>query len=363
MHCPSCQRENPPQARFCNGCGAALEAQCGACGHANPLDSSFCNACGQRIGQAPEASEPIPTPRAYTPKHLAERILSDRAALEGERKHVTVLFADLRDSTPLSERLDPEEMHALMDRCFGLILEQVHRYEGTVNQFLGDGVMALFGAPIALEAAPRRAILAALAIQRALEPLNRDVQAQHGCDFRMRIGIHTGPVVVGRIGDDLRMDYTAVGDTTNLAARLQQTAPPGSILISEATENLVAGFFELRGVRGPRRARGERPHRGGGRRGGAHAVHRAQPRARGAARRVRERARGARPGGVHRGGGRTRQVAPALRIPARAGRRAAYLVRRTLQCVWPGDRLPGDPRRLAPPGRHRGARRRRRRHR
>jgi class 3 adenylate cyclase/tetratricopeptide (TPR) repeat protein len=246
MHCPSCQRENPQQARFCNGCGAALEAQCGACGHANPPDSSFCNACGQRIGPVPEASEPSPTPRAYTPKHLAERILSDRAALEGERKHVTVLFADLRDSTPLGERLDPEEMHALMDRCFGLILEQVHRYEGTVNQFLGDGVMALFGAPIALEAAPRRAVLAALAIQRALEPLNREVQAQHGCDFRMRIGIHTGPVVVGRIGDDLRMDYTAVGDTTNLAARLQQTAPPGSILISEATENLVAGFFELR---------------------------------------------------------------------------------------------------------------------
>ena len=195
-----------------------------------------------RRHRAPEARR---NPREYTPRHLAERILTSRSALEGERKHVTVLFADVGGYTSLSERADPEEIHALMDRCFGSILEQVHYYEGTVNQFTGDGVMALFGAPIALEDAPRRAVLAALRIQEALAPLDAEVRAEHGVPFQMRIGVHSGPVVVAGIGDDLRMDYTAVGDTTNLAARLQQLAVPGSVLISEATRNLVAGFFEL----------------------------------------------------------------------------------------------------------------------
>jgi class 3 adenylate cyclase/tetratricopeptide (TPR) repeat protein len=159
---------------------------------------------------------------------------------------VTVLFADVVDSTPLAERLDPEEMHALLDRSFQLVLDEVHRYEGTINQFTGDGVMALFGAPLAVEDAPRGAVLAALAIQRALAPLDAEVRERHGMPFLWRIGINSGPVVVGRIGDDLRMDYTAVGDTTNLAARLEQAALPGTVLISEATEHLVSGFFELR---------------------------------------------------------------------------------------------------------------------
>lgn len=209
MRCSRCDHENPAEARFCNACGAALSLRCPACEHTNPSGSAFCNACGQRLEQAAQPdveAAPVPDPREYTPRHLAERILRNKAALEGERKHVTVLFADLADSTELTERVDAEEMHALMDRAFQRILAEVHRYEGTVKQFTGDGVMALFGAPIALEDAPRRAVSTALAIQKVLEPLDAEVQARHGRPFRMRIGINSGPVVVGRIGDDLRMD-------------------------------------------------------------------------------------------------------------------------------------------------------------
>jgi len=266
MRCPGCERENRDDARFCRGCGLALPRACPRCAAPTLPDSAFCDRCG-----APLAGEREPAPASvardggpvsYTPKHLAERILRTRAALEGERKQVTVLFADLVDSTGIAERLGAEEQHAAMDRCFALLLDAVHRYDGTVNQFTGDGIMAIFGAPVALEEAPRRAVLAALGIQRALEPLRRQLATVHGVDFRMRIGIHSGAVVVGRIGNDLRMDYTAVGDTTNLAARLEAAAAPGSVLISQATQRLVASWFELRelgpltlrGVRRPQRA-------------------------------------------------------------------------------------------------------------
>jgi class 3 adenylate cyclase/tetratricopeptide (TPR) repeat protein len=181
---------------------------------------------------------------SYTPKHLAEKILTSRSALEGERRQVTVLFADVAGFTPMAEKLDPEDVHRIMDRCFELITAEVHRFEGTVNQYTGDGVMALFGAPIAHEDGPRRAVHAALGIQRALRDFARELEAERGLTVQMRIGLNTGPVVVGRIGDDLRMDYTAVGDTTNLAARMQQMARPGSVLISEATHKVVAPFFE-----------------------------------------------------------------------------------------------------------------------
>ena len=247
--CSSCQRENPPGARYCNGCGAALAAACAACGHENPPTAAFCNACGGRLGPAAAPAEAA-DPRSYTPRHLAERILRTRAAVEGERKHVTVLFCDVVDSTPLAARLGPEGMHAAMDRLIQLVCAQVHAYEGTVNQFLGDGTMALFGAPLALEDAPRRALAAALGIQRAVARLAAEDAGGAGADLRVRIGIHSGPVVVGRIGDDLRMDYTAVGDTTHLAARLQGAAAPGRIVVSEATQHLVSGWFDLRDLGG-----------------------------------------------------------------------------------------------------------------
>ena len=200
------------------------------------------------VSAPPPAAAPVHeqerTPLAYTPRHLADKILTSRAALEGERRQVTVLFADVANFTTLAAQLDPEEVHTIIDHCFERITAEVHRFEGTINQYTGDGVMALFGAPIAHEDGPRRAVHAALGIQRAMREYGQELQAQRGLLLQMRIGINTGLVVVGKIGDDLRMDYTAVGDTTNLAARLQQNARPGSVVISDATHRLVAGFFE-----------------------------------------------------------------------------------------------------------------------
>src|SRR5215467_7381808 len=164
-------------------------------------------------------------PLSYTPKHLAEKILTSRSALEGERKQVTVLFCDLANSTPIAERIGPEHMHTLLNKFFELALSETHRYEGTINQFLGDGFMALFGAPIAHEDHARRAVLAALAIQRALKEADIGRPYEVECAFRM--GLNSGLVVVGSIGDNLRMDYSAIGDTTNLASRLQGVAEPG----------------------------------------------------------------------------------------------------------------------------------------
>jgi len=206
--------------------------------------------CGDLVSPPPPSAAPVNvqnrTPLAYTPKHLVEKILTSRSALEGERKQVTVLFADVAGFTTLAEQLDPEVVHDIINRCFEGITAEVHRFEGTINQYTGDGVMALFGAPLAHEDSPRRAVHAALGIQRAIGDVAQTLQAERGLSLRMRIGINTGLVVVGKIGDDLRMDYTAVGDTTNLAARLQQMALPGSVLISAATQQHVAGFFETR---------------------------------------------------------------------------------------------------------------------
>ncbi|MBI2544089.1 MAG: AAA family ATPase, partial [Candidatus Rokubacteria bacterium] len=259
MRCPACQADNPDQNRFCGQCGAALALHCPQCGAEVPSGFRFCGLCGANVQAAPAATPSPATPvasppsvvadrqsrlAAYTPKHLADKILKGRSALEGERRQVTVLFADVAGFTSLAEKLDPEEVHGIIDRCFELITAEVHRFEGTVNQYTGDGVMALFGAPIGHEDSPRRAAHAALGIQRALRDLSKELQGQKGLTLQMRMGINTGPVVVGRIGDDLRMDYTAVGDTTNLAARLQQSARPGSVLVSEATHKVISGFFE-----------------------------------------------------------------------------------------------------------------------
>jgi class 3 adenylate cyclase/tetratricopeptide (TPR) repeat protein len=250
MQCPQCQHENRPGARFCQECAAPLPITCANCGTPLPEVAKFCPDCAHPVapisGQVPRVDPRQPPPRAYTPAHLAQKILTSRSALEGERKQVTVLFVDVVGSTSLAEGFDPEEMHALMGRAIQLMVDEVHRFEGTVNQFLGDGIMALFGAPIAHEDHARRAVQAALAIQQALTPLDRELRRKRNLGLRVRQGLNTGLVVVGSIGTDLRMDYTAVGDTTNVAARLQQHAEPGSILLSEHTRRLVAGYFTLR---------------------------------------------------------------------------------------------------------------------
>jgi class 3 adenylate cyclase/tetratricopeptide (TPR) repeat protein len=213
---------------------------CARCGSLNAAGQRFCGDCGAPLAVADDGAARAPI--AYTPPHLATRILTSRSALEGERKQVTVLFCDLAGSTALAERLGPDAMHALLDRFFELALAEVHRYEGTVNQFLGDGLMALFGAPVAHEDHARRAVLAALGIQRSLRDRASDFPVAQG-SLRLRIGLNTGIVVVGTIGDNLRMDYTAVGDVTNLASRLQAMAEPGWVYASEATYRLTDARF------------------------------------------------------------------------------------------------------------------------
>src|SRR6185436_4148876 len=273
MKCPQCQLDNPSWCKFCGSCGIKLTPICAHCGRENLPGFNFCGECGQPLGSSPAAAPappavsaavavPIPPPPAaaepvvlpaaprpaagpalhsYTPGHLADQVLQSRIALEGERKQVTVVFCDMAGSTWLAERLGPEIMHLLINRFFELALGAVHRYEGTVNQFLGDGFMALFGAPIAHEDHARRAVLAALGLQKAIREQRADLGERYGVELKVRMGLNTGWVVVGGIGDHLRTDYTAVGDTTNLAARLQQIAEPGSVLISESTWRLVHG--------------------------------------------------------------------------------------------------------------------------
>ncbi|HEX2165096.1 MAG TPA: AAA family ATPase [Thermoanaerobaculia bacterium] len=244
MPCPSCQFENPPAMRFCGRCGTPLERPCPRCGAAAPAGFRFCGQCGGRLDDAGTIDPPRERP--YTPAHLAHDVLASPAAVEGERKLVTVLFCDVTGSTELAERLGPEAMHALLSRFFELALAEVHRYEGTINQFLGDGFMALFGAPVAHEDHARRAVLAAVGLQARLLGEQEDLVRGHGAGLAVRMGINTGSVVVGGIGDRLRMDYTAVGDTTNTAARLQQAAAPGTVLINEATRRLVKDHVRLR---------------------------------------------------------------------------------------------------------------------
>ena len=216
--------------------------RCPSCGHDNPAEARFCNACGTRLA-APAAA---PEPRAYTPRHLAEKILASKSALEGERKPVTVLFADVARSMELAERVDPEEWHRLLDRLFRVLADGVHRYEGTINQYTGDGIMALFGAPIAHEDHAERACAAALDLARELGALAEDVRRESGLDFAVRMGLNSGEVVVGRIGDDLRMDYTAQGHVVGLAARVQQLAPPGGVSRDRADRAARLGVLRAR---------------------------------------------------------------------------------------------------------------------
>jgi class 3 adenylate cyclase/tetratricopeptide (TPR) repeat protein len=249
MLCPRCHHDNPAGARFCNGCGAKLEAACPQCGRTNPPGSRYCNDCGQTLAIA-ASPEPIvpPSPRSYTPPHLAERIISSRGALEGERKQVTVLFADLKGSMELLADRDPEEARRILDPVLERMMEAVHRYEGTVNQVMGDGIMALFGAPLAHEDHAVRACYAALRMQEAVKQYAQELQRTHGLPLHIRVGLNSGEVVVRSIGSDLRMDYTAVGQTTHLAARMEQMAMPGSTLMAPDTLQLAEGYVEVRAL-------------------------------------------------------------------------------------------------------------------
>jgi class 3 adenylate cyclase len=204
---------------------------------------------------SPSASSQERAPLAYTPSYLAEKILTSRSALEGERKLVTVLFADLKGSMELLADRDPEDARQLLDPVLERMMTAVHRYEGTVNQVMGDGIMALFGAPIAHEDHALRACYAALAMQDAIRRYSDEVRRVHGIEVQIRVGLNAGEVMVRAIGNDLHMDYSAVGQTTHLAARMEQLATPGSIRLTAATLRLVEGLVVVRPL-GPVPVRG-----------------------------------------------------------------------------------------------------------
>jgi class 3 adenylate cyclase/tetratricopeptide (TPR) repeat protein len=242
--CSRCRQENPPQAKFCQECGTALALRCASCGTQLPPTAKFCFECATPVDGA--ASGPFRSPDAYTPKHLAERILTSRASLEGERKTVTVLFADLKGSMELLADRDPEEARKILDPVLELMMEPVHRYEGTVNQVMGDGIMALFGAPLAHEDHAVRACYAALRMHDAVAHYAEDLRRTHGVDVQIRVGINSGEVVVRSIGSDLRVDYTAVGQTTHLAARMEQLARAGTTLITGVTLRNAEGYVHVK---------------------------------------------------------------------------------------------------------------------
>jgi class 3 adenylate cyclase/tetratricopeptide (TPR) repeat protein len=211
----------------------------------NPADSRFCDRCGASIAALPAPPSRFAPPSRHIPQHLAAKILTSRSSLEGERKQVTVLFADLRNSLELLAGRDPEEARRVLDPILERMMDAVHRYEGTVNQVMGDGIMALFGAPVAHEDHAARACYAAIEMQQAVGQLAEDLRRNRGVEARIRVGLNSGEVVVRSIGSDLQMDYTAVGQTTHLAARMEQRAEPGTILITRATLALVEGYLEV----------------------------------------------------------------------------------------------------------------------
>src|SRR5467141_504575 len=212
--------------------------QCPRCQHENPIGQEFCGECGTRLGQG-DGSARFWTPQPQIPKHLAEKILTSKLALDGERKQVTVLFADLKGSMELLADRDPEEARKILDPVLERMMEAVHRYEGTVNQVMGDGIMALFGAPLAHEDHAVRACYAALAMQDAMRRYSAEVRRTHGVEVQIRVGLNSGEVVVRAIGNDLHMDYSAIGETTHLAARMEQAAAPGTTLITPGTLRLA----------------------------------------------------------------------------------------------------------------------------
>jgi class 3 adenylate cyclase len=247
MRCPRCASDTPDGSKFCVECGLPLTARCPRCGADTLPRAKFCGECGAPLtGQSPASPPALPqSPLRYTPDHLAEKILTSRSALEGERKQVTVLFADLKGPMELLADRDPEEARQLRDPVLKLMMDAVHRYEGTINQVMGDGIMALFDAPIAHEDHAVRACYAALRMQECVSRYGDEVQRSHGIPVQMRVGLNAGEVVVRAIDSSLHMDYTAVGQTTHLAARMEQMAQPGSILITPAVLRLAEGYVHV----------------------------------------------------------------------------------------------------------------------
>jgi class 3 adenylate cyclase/tetratricopeptide (TPR) repeat protein len=252
MNCPRCGTENPDGAKFCLDCGSKLAALCPQCGTALPPQARFCTECGAQVRGSPKEAQLIEPDASATrlqrlvPKEYAERLLATRGTASPERRIVTVLFSDVKGSTEMAGNLDPEEWVGIMEGAFDLLIEPVYRYEGTVARLMGDAIVAFFGAPIAHEDDPERAIRAALDIVSGAQEYATRLEQERGLvGFAVRVGINTGLVVVGEVGSDLRMEYTAMGDAVNVAARMEQNAPPGGVLITDDTYRHVRGVFDV----------------------------------------------------------------------------------------------------------------------
>ena len=265
MQCSKCQFDNVDGMNFCGKCGAKLEKLCPHCNFANPGGYEFCGKCGNTLSLSSEAAakdlsfdEKLTKIQKYLPKGLTEKILSQRNRIEGERKQVTVMFCDMEGFTRLSEKLGSEDVYTIMDKVYEILIHKVHDYEGTVNEMTGDGIMALFGAPITLEDAPQRAIRSSLAIHREIAKFNDKLRhdKKNIAPIRMRIGIHTGSAVVGTLGNDLRVEFKAVGDTVNIASSIEHLAEPGATYITEDTFKLTEGFFRFEAL-GERQIKGK----------------------------------------------------------------------------------------------------------
>ncbi|MBI1800118.1 MAG: AAA family ATPase [Chloroflexi bacterium] len=243
MICPRCAADNPAAAKFCFNCGNAFGQRCANCQSELPAGARFCMNCGQPVGAATPADDARLTRlSAATPAPLAHKMRA--AHLAGERKVVTILFADVVGSTALAEHMDPEDWTAIMNRAFDLYSPIVYRYEGTIARLMGDALLVFFGAPVAHEDDPSRAVRAALDMVATTREYAERVRAEHGIEFAVRAGINTGQVVVGDVGSDLKYEYTAMGDGINLAARLQSAARPMTVLISEHSQRFVAPVFD-----------------------------------------------------------------------------------------------------------------------
>jgi class 3 adenylate cyclase/tetratricopeptide (TPR) repeat protein len=265
MICPQCKFDNPEEMLFCGKCGTKLEAMCPECKFTNPPQFAFCGNCGQSLTKPLEPfhreaslDEKIVKIQRYLPRGLTEKILAQRDRIEGERKRVTVMFCDMEGFTALSARLGPEQAYDIMDQVYEILIHKVHDYEGTVNEMTGDGIMALFGAPIALEDAPQRAIRSAMTIHREMARFSDTVKhAGEGMQpLKMRIGIHAGPVVVGTLGNDLRVEFKAVGDTVNMASRMEGLADPGATYVTREVFRLTEGLFRFEAL-GQKRVKGK----------------------------------------------------------------------------------------------------------
>ena len=265
MQCPKCQFDNAGGMNFCGKCGTKLERFCPQCNFGNPPEYEFCGKCGYNLCLPSESAikdlsfeEKLNKIQRYLPEGLTEKILSQKDRIEGEHKQVTVMFCDLERFTQLSENIGPENTYTIMDQVYEILIHKVHEYEGTVNEMTGDGIMALFGAPIALEDAPQRAIRSAMAIHREIAKFSDGIKKEkEGIPaLKMRIGIHSGPVVVGTLGNNLRVEFKAVGDTVNLASRVEGLAEPGTTYVTEETFKTSEGLFRFEAL-GKKRVKGK----------------------------------------------------------------------------------------------------------